>query len=126
MSIDRLSSSSALIAALRAEIARKNERTRSGSRSTDTDSAATPRDAKALRRELAALVKDVRIDDADAMAQARTRVIRAVLLWEFGSELREYSEWKPMIETLAQTLEGSDAHRQEFVRMVRALQTGKA
>ncbi len=121
MSIDCLSSTSSLIAALRSEIARKSERARDGSRSESASRAPSARDAQALRRDLAVMVKDVDVDDDAAMSQLRSRVIRAVLLWEFGSQLREYSEWQPMIETLAATLERSDAHRAEFRRMVQDL-----
>jgi len=124
MSIDRLSSTSALIAALRAEMKRKGERAQ-GSDKAALPERATTRDPKQLRRELADIVKGVDINDEDAMKHARTRVIRAALLSEFGSGLREYSEWQPMVETVAQTLERSDAHREAFIRMVRSLQLRK-
>lgn len=126
MSIDPLSSASALIAALRAEMARKGDRTSRTGRQDGVPQRAAVRDPKLLKRELADIVRDVSVDDEDAMRQARTRVIRATLLWEFGSGVREYSEWQPMIETVAQTLERSEAHRAEFARMVRGLQTGKS
>ena len=124
MSIDRLSSTSALIAALRAEMTRKGDRARGGGEAR-LPQRTEARDPKQLRRELADIVKDVSVDDEEAMKQARTRVIRATLLWEFGAGLREYSEWQPMIETVAQTLERNDAHRQSFAKMVRGLQPRK-
>lgn len=127
MSIERLSSTSALIAALRAEITRKSDRSaRKGSAPAASKARqgdeAKRRDVNALRRELVEIVKGISSNDHDAMNAARPRVIRAVLLWEFGSELREYSEWQPMLDTLVQTLEGNERHRDEFARLVRELQ----
>lgn len=124
MSIDRLSSTSALIAALRAEMKRKGERAH-GSEQPTLPQRATTRDPKQLRRELTDIVKGIDVNDEDAMKHARTRIIRATLLSEFGPGLREYSEWQPMVEAVAQTLELSDAHRESFARMVRGLQPRK-
>lgn len=128
MSVDRLGSTASLIAALRAELGRKPERTgRAEAASTrgaedGAGAHAKPRDPAALRRELAALVQDVSADDSDALDALRPRVIRSVLLWEFGSELREYREWQPMLERITQALEGNAQHREDFAQMVRELQ----
>lgn len=119
MSIDRLSSTSSLIAALRSQMARKGERGSASSRTNESDNRGETRDPQALRRELVELVRGIDVDDLDAMQAARRRVIRAVLLWEFGSELREYGEWQPMVDRLQQTLEGSEPHRAEFEKFVR-------
>jgi hypothetical protein len=126
MAIDRLSSAASLIAALRAEVTRKSEKSSRRS-SAETASSiqkshdARRRDAAALRRELAEILKDVSPNDEEAMDAARPRVIRAVLLWEFGPELREYGEWQPMLDTLVRTSEGDQRHRQEFVALIREL-----
>jgi len=106
-------------------MSRKGGRASEGKSTEDAPVASTPRDAASLRRELAQLVRDVRVDDEAAMQRARTRVIKAVLLWEFGQGFREYSEWQPMVEALAQTLERSEDHRDEFARMVKGLQAGR-
>jgi hypothetical protein len=71
---------------------------------------------------LAALVQDVSAEDPQALDALRPRVIRSVLLWEFGQELREHGEWQPMLERLTQTLERNDQHRADFAQMVRDLQ----
>lgn len=127
MPIDPLSSSSALLAALRAEVAGKAERS---ARQKATQSAmpaeravdARKRDAAALRSELAKIVKGVSSADSEALNAVRPKVVRAILLWEFGPELREYSEWQPMLDTLVRTLEANDQHRDAFTRLVRELQ----
>ncbi|GAB2617404.1 hypothetical protein [Novilysobacter erysipheiresistens] len=124
MSIDRLSATSGLIAALRAEISQKSERSE---RKTPAEVAAPKRasgqkrDVNVLRRELAAILAGVDEADQEAMDAARPRVVRAVLLWEFGSDLREHSQWQPMLDSIAQTLASDDQHRDEFARMIREL-----
>jgi hypothetical protein len=127
VSVDRLGPSASLMAALRAELARKPERAgakdATPARASQADPAQQPpRDPAALRRELAALVQDVSPDDPQALDAMRPRVIRAVLLWEFGHELREHGEWQPMLDRLTQTLERNDQHRADFAQMVRDLQ----
>jgi hypothetical protein len=127
MAVDRLGSTASLIAALRAELARKPERTADRdtgpARPTQGDAAPKPpRDPAALRRELATLVQDVSAEDPQALDALRPRVIRSVLLWEFGQELREYREWQPMLERITQALERNDRHRADFAQMVRDLQ----
>lgn len=124
MSIDRLSATSGLIAALRAEISRKSER---NERKTSAEVAAPKRasgrqrDVNVLRRELAAILGNVDETNQEAMDAARPRVVRAVLLWEFGSDLREHSQWQPMLDNIADALASNDQHRDEFARMIREL-----
>ena len=115
------------MAALRAELGRKPER--AGARDATPARAAqadptrqAPRDPEALRRELADLVRNVSPDDPQALDAVRPHVIRSVLLWEFGHELREHGEWQPMLDRLTQALERNDRHRADFAQMVRDLQ----
>ena len=126
MSIDRLGSTAALIAALRAEISRKPERGGSRdaapARAGKSEAGQKTRDPDVLRRELAKLVEGVNPDDQQALDALRPRLIRSVLLWEFGSELREYSEWQPMLERITRTLEANAEHRADLARVVRDLQ----
>ena len=126
MSIDRLSSTAALIAALRAEVSKKTDRARGESAGTTSRNEGTrgaqAHDVAALRRELTEIVKGVSPEDEAAMRDARPRLVRAVLVWEFGSGLREYAEWQPMLETLVRTLESDERHRAAFAEMVRELQ----
>jgi hypothetical protein len=126
VTIDRLSSLTAQIAALRAEMSRKSGDTR---RKHDTEDVAGPspsqavkRDPDELRRQLADIARGVGIDDADALDHARGRVVKAVLLWEFGQELREHAEWQPMVETIAGSLAADDRFRNAFNRLIADLQ----
>lgn len=126
MTIDRLSSLTAQIAALRAEMSRKSGDAR---RKRDADhvaglapSQSVKRDADDLRRQLAEIVRGVGVDDTDALGHARERVVKAVLLWEFGQELREHAEWRPMVETIAGSLDADDRFRNAFNHLILDLQ----
>lgn len=128
MTIDRLSSTSALIAAMRESMARKAEQ---GSRTPATGNEppatrpATGRpDVAVLRKQLVDLVRDTPIDDPESVRRLRPRVVRAILLWEFGPGLREHPEWQPMLETLVATLEADEAQRESFSALLADLKRG--
>lgn len=122
MAIDRLSSTSALIAAMRESMAR---RTGQGTRAAEVGSPPaplTPKNARpdvaALRTQLVELVRDVDVDDPEVVRRLRPRFVRAVLLWEFGAELREYADWQPMLETLVATLEADEVQQRNFHKLL--------
>lgn len=126
MTIDRLSSLSAHIAALRAEMSRKSGGS-ARKRDTEDVDAAVPahgakRDTDELRKQLAEIVRGVGVEDADAMDRTRGRVVKAVLLWEFGPELREHAEWQPMVDSIADTLAADERFRNVFNRLIADLQ----
>lgn len=75
-----------------------------------------------LREKLAELVRGLSPDDARAMSTAGSRVVRAVLLWEFGPQIREHPQWQPMLEELLALLETDPGLRRDFAGMVRDLQ----
>ena len=127
MTIDRLSALSAQIAALRAEMSRKSGESRSvraaeHSGEPHAKERVTSRDPDALRKKLVDIVRGVSMDDADALAHIRMRVVKAVLLWEFGRELREHEEWQPMVEKIAGSLVMDEGFRNAFNRLIAELQ----
>ncbi|QDH70162.1 hypothetical protein FKV23_08675 [Lysobacter alkalisoli] len=105
-------------------MARKSERSTQGRQTSRAEerAPARKRDPAALRRELAIIAKGVDPADPRALAPVRTRIVRAILLWEFGAELREHRDWQPMLETVVQTLEANEQHRAAFARLIRDLQ----
>lgn len=124
MSIDRLSSTSPLLAALRAELAKKKGERGSARPEDAADAGDAPpagRDVAVLRRELAAIARAVPDGDEGALDAARPRVVRAILLWEFGQELRGHADWQAMVETLVDTLAADPRHREDLARLVREL-----
>lgn len=125
MAIDRLNSTSALISAIRAEIARKSERTRESGSAQRTQAQQRQHDASVLRKELAELVEGVSVQDEDQLRRIRPRMVKAVLLWEFGPRLREHSQWQPMLETIVTAFEKDDPEHKKLVELVRDLQRSK-
>lgn len=125
MAIDRLSSTAALIAALRSDATRKNSAsTSSGATAKTPERPAAGRPSVAqLRLELATLVKDIALDDAEAIRQVRPRMVKSILLWEFGASLREHPEWKPMMDNIIQTLEADSHQNDQFLALIRELKT---
>lgn len=129
MTIDRLSSLTAQLAALRAEMSRKSSETRGAGMQTSGDvdkspaaGGTTQRDPEALRKQLKDLAHGVSMDDAEALDHTRMRVVKAVLLWEFGRELREHQEWQPMVEKISGALAQDEGFRNAFNRLIAELQ----
>jgi hypothetical protein len=127
VTIDRLSSLSAQIAALRAELSRsgRDKRLKGDADHIDeaiVDAPHNERAPDALRKQLAELVQGVSLEDANDLNHARRRVVKAVLLWELGQELREHSEWQPMIEKIVDTLAADDNFHNVFNRLIAELQ----
>lgn len=118
MPIDRTSLPTPLIAMMRAELSRRGERARAGNSGAPASAPPSPR---SLRAEVAGLVRGVDPQDPVAMRAARRRVIRAVLLAELGAELREYSQWQPMLDTLVDSLEANEEHREAFQTLIRSV-----
>lgn len=128
MPVDRLSGAAHLLAALRGEVARKTERgAKQAAPAKSKDSAASgakPRDRETLRRELADIARSLPDQDEATMHGARRRMVRALLLWEFGPGLREHPEWQPMLESITTALETSPAHLKAFSDLVQRLRSG--
>jgi hypothetical protein len=128
VTIDRLSSLSAQFAALRAELAKKSGEARRKPRMDDAEetssvSGTSRPDSQSLRRQLATLVQGVDVDDAGAVNHVRPKVVKAILLWEFGSSLREHAEWQPMIDTIAHALEADERFVHVFNQLIEELQS---
>lgn len=120
MPIDRTYLSSPLIAAARAALAQRGVRTQVHAGSKPATQA-PPRPNGNLRTEVAAMLRGVDPDDPVAMRSARRRVIRAVLLAELAAELREYSQWQPMLDSLVESLEANEINRDSFSSLVKSV-----
>jgi hypothetical protein len=123
MPIDKAGPASPLIAALRAEMSQRKERTGSATtrEAARSQAAAKPRDPKVLRKQLAEIVAPVSADDPAAVKAVRPQVFRAILLWEFGAGLREHPEWQPMLESITTNLEADPAHEAQFLALISEL-----
>lgn len=123
MAIDRLSSTSALIAAVRASATTRNAQVRRGSEAADTDKPSARTVAgrppvAVLRQELVDLVRGADIEDPATVDRLRPRVVRSILLWEFGATLREHPDWQPMLEAIVSTLATDAGQRDRFLDLL--------
>lgn len=130
MPIDRISSSSSLIETMRA-LAR--DRARGAGRDigiAGTDSPQmealppTPHSVAELRQRLHALLAQVDVRDARSLADAREPALREILLWEFGSDFRNDSQFVPMVDAISRTLDADPRFQKRFADMVSGLQKG--
>lgn len=123
MSVEKLGSASAILAALRAEVSRRGERTagKSSGQEQAPPTSAPPRDVRVLRQQLADIAQAVALDDPAAVRAARPRIVRAILLWEFGPCLRDHPEWQPMLESITATLERHPAQDAQFLALLSEL-----
>lgn len=126
MGIERVSSTAALIAALRGEVTTKTEGAGRTRRADARPVAGRPGGAPSmaqLRRQLVDIAREVDLQDAAAVHQARGRFVRAILLWEFGQALREHPEWRTLTEGIERSLDtGADPASDAFVKLLKDLQ----
>ena len=121
MAVDPLGSTSQLLAALRGEMTQKTERGGKAKRPTKLAGNKPRHDRQTLRNELAEIARQTDLADETAQRAIRRRMVRAMLIWEFGSDLREHPEWQPMLESITQALEGSPKHLEAFSNVINQL-----
>jgi len=124
MSLDRLSSTASLIAALRGDVLRKMEQRPKAERSPASQSGRQPPQIAQLRVQLVEIARAVDPSDPEQLRQARGRMLRSVLLWEFGDAFRDHPEWRPLMDYLDSALD-DDAAKTRFLQLLQALK-GKA
>ncbi|MGX9720042.1 hypothetical protein [Stenotrophomonas acidaminiphila] len=126
MELDRLTSTAALISAIRRDVTSRTGMVATTARIDSVSKGEVAHRGGAalavLRRQLAGLAREVDVEDPTAVRQARMRFIRAVLVWEFGPELREHPEWRPLMEGVEEALAArGDVGDDEFVSMLASL-----
>lgn len=128
MSVDPLSPLSAQLARLRAELAERNGKTRRKNAVEESDdvapesvadeSAHVRPDARALRATVEDIVRNAKSDGAGGKGALRARVVKAILLWEFGPSLREHPEWQSMVDTIIRVVDSDEKVSAAFNRMI--------
>lgn len=123
MTIEKLNSTASIIASLRTE--KKGESKGLGSKPMVVpENNATPgskSDIKVLREELANLVKHINIIDADSVKAVTPKIVRSILLWQYGPQLREHPEWTPMLEAISTAIETHKASQENFLKLLSEL-----
>ena len=125
MTIEKLNSTASLIASLRTD----SKITASGVRQKPVNAAETSEKApasgniKILREELVNLVKDVDVNDAVAVKLVTPKVIRSILLWQYGPEIREHPEWSPILEAISKSIETHKTSQENFLKLLSELKS---
>lgn len=118
MPIDSVGNFGSALAALRAELVSKGEFSkRSGA--TRKIAGSRPASRASLKKTLEGLAQSMRTGYSHALA--RERMVRAVLQWEFGPEVREHPEWARMVETVDAALAAADPTGERWTRFISAL-----
>ena len=120
MPIDKLNSASGILATMRAEVGKRADKSgkRAASLPETTGKATRRHDVDALRAQLTELVRPVDLADPAAVKAVRPQMVRAILLWEFGADLREHPDWRPMLESITATLEAHPPHLAQFQQLL--------
>lgn len=130
MAIHRLSSTSALIAALRGDMLRKTEKrpatsaTAKASESAQNTPAAAQSTAR-LKAQLVVIARDVDLTDPASVRNSRVRLVRAVLLWEYGEAFRDHPDWKPLMDHITEAFEADDAQKSRYMHLLASLKSSK-
>lgn len=124
MSTDRISPSSSLVETLRALARERTQDTRRSGPPGKPDPSdpkkpvSAKHDVQALRQRLHSLATDTDISSEPSMLQARTQVVREILLWEFGNDFRNDSQFMPMVDAIGKTLDADPAFQQRFLELM--------
>lgn len=124
MSVGPAGSAAALVSLLKAELA-EGSRRRTSSKTgpeTNTGTGETAQTAASLRMQLVQVARRVDLADPVAVKSARRRLIRTVLVSQFGPDLREHSQWEAMLDSIQATLEQDPQHVSQFHALLRQLQ----
>ena len=72
------------------------------------------------------MVEHVNPADSQAVRQARNGFVRAVLVWEFGTEIREHPEWRSLMEYIESTLDADEIQKHKFLHLLTTLKNNRS
>jgi hypothetical protein len=129
MPTDRVSPSSSLIETMRAiardsaSVACHGGKTHAANPSPGESSApANARQIGQLQSRLRELARKVDIADPRSLAEARAPALREILLWEFGGDFRNDSQFLPMVDSINSALDRDPGLQQRFIDLIAGLQ----
>jgi hypothetical protein len=129
MGIDRLGSIANAISLMRGEMKRRVSNPAAASTQSLDETAAPPEtvahDIEGLKTELLQLVATVDVANQDDIDAVKPKVLRAILLWEFGQSLRNHPEWSVMMERIQAVIESMPDHNNQFKKIIRDIKSIK-
>lgn len=78
-----------------------------------------------LRAQLIDIARDVDLDDPASIQNSRVRLVRSILLWEYGEAFREHPDWKPLLDQVSAAFDADDAQKQKYMNLLKALKSSK-
>jgi hypothetical protein len=127
MTTRRISPSSTLVETLRALAlerangAQRSNHTKQPDPGGEQAPAVPKHDVQALRQRLSDLAAQVDPSNVESALATRNRMVREVLLWEFGSDFRNDSQFLPMVDAISKTLDTNQAFQQRFADLMKDL-----
>lgn len=127
MSIDKLGSIANAISLMRGEMKRRVSNPSSSSTQSLDEAAASPEasahDIEGLKAELHRLVAAVDVANQNDLDTVKPKILRAILLWEFGQSLRNHPEWSVMMERIQAAIESMPDHRNQFKKIIQEIKS---
>jgi len=121
MPINRITSTSSLVEMLQAIGRERPAGIRQRGDARPNVSAATKHSVAALRQRLRDVVTDTDASNAESAANARNTAVCEILLWEFGSEFRNDSQFSPMADAIGKAFDIDPALQKQFAELVESL-----
>lgn len=129
MPTDRISPPSSLIETMRAMARDRASGARHAGKTHGTNPSPPESSAPAharqigeLQSRLRELARKVDIADPRSLADARAPALREILLWEFGSDFRNDSQFLPMVDAINSSLDRDASLQQRFAELIAGLQ----
>lgn len=127
MSTDRIRSTGSLLEALRTlALERMVASGGAGVASANVHAGGSERlqrhDRAVLRRQLKALVAQADLSQPEAEQQLRHPILRAILLWEFGAEIRQHPQFLDMVDAVDQAMATAPALQARLHALILDLQ----
>ncbi len=79
--------------------------------------------AAELRQRLGAVLATVDVNDPQSLAKAREPALREILLWEFGDDFRQSSQFLPMVTSIGEAMDADARLQAQFVQMIQSLKS---
>jgi len=121
MPTNRISSSSTLVETLQAIARERPAGIRQGSGTKPSINVTARHDVAALRQRLRNVVADTDADNAESVVNARNTAVCEILLWEFGSEFRNDSQFAPMVDAIGKAFDADPVLGRQFADLIEGL-----
>jgi len=124
MPTNRITSTSTLVETLQAMARERPAGVRQGSGTRSSIGVTARHDVAMLRQRLRNILVDTDTGNAESVANARNTAVCEILLWEFGSEFRNDSQFSPMADAIGKAFDTNPALSKQFTDLIEGLRKG--